>query len=98
MIFIKINIYYVIFIKISDILDFYKNQGGCPAPGGRVVIFINFKIAITDFYKFQRKFIKITIRPNTLALVERPGRDHDGAAAEGDSPVAGAARLDPSAQ
>ena len=45
-IFIKINLNYVIFIKISDMLDFYKNQGGCPAPWR----------PCTDFYKFQNRY------------------------------------------
>jgi len=58
-IFININIYNVIFIKISDMLDFYKYQGGCPAPGGRVVIFIKIRKRVCDIYKAPRIFIKI---------------------------------------
>ena len=56
MIFININIYNVIFIKISDMLDFYKYQGGCPAPGGRVVIFIKLH---WSFIKIDSIFIKL---------------------------------------
>ena len=58
MIFININIYNVIFIKISDMLDFYKYQGGCPAPGGRVVIFIKIRKRVCDIYKAPLELYK----------------------------------------